>query len=165
MEVDHFNPKLTGASRQKYENLFLATRHCNGSKSNIWPSRKLRKSGIRFLNPCVEIDYGVHIFEHPMTHRVIGVTPAGKYHVISCDLNAEHLTVERRERAVIWERIEQMPVTINDDINAFPLSALKLLREQAEKMIPRIPYLSKDFPEYEEELRIVEALGTAMLSK
>jgi len=157
MEIDHFNPQ-PGKGRNNYGNLFLATRHCNGSKSNTWPSRKLRKSGIRFLNPCEEADYGHHIFEHPVTHRLVGVTPAGKYHIISCDLNAEHLTNERRERAEIWDHLDNLPVTVKTDPDAFPLESSRLLRVQAEKMIPLIPYLSKGCPEYSEELQLMQAL-------
>lgn len=158
MEIDHFNPSITGPLRHKYENLFLSTRHCNGSKSNIWPTRKLRKSGVRFLNPCAELDYGCHIFEHPVTHRLVGVTPAGKYHVISCDLNAEHLNTERRERAKIWEYLEQIPITVKPGNDWPALDALKLLREQVIKMIPPIPYLPKDCTEYKEELDLIDAM-------
>jgi hypothetical protein len=81
MEIDHFNPLLKGFERHRYENLFLATRHCNGAKSDTWPSKVARKRGIHFLNPCQELDYGVHIFEHPITHRLIGVTPSGDFHI------------------------------------------------------------------------------------
>src|SRR5260370_537914 len=68
MEVDHFNPNIRGPSRNDYSNLLPATRHCNGSKSGLWPDAELRKAGGRFLNPAKERDYGVHIFENPTTH-------------------------------------------------------------------------------------------------
>ena len=142
MEIDHYNPTVKGHLRNKYENLFLATRHCNGSKSNTWPSKAMRKKGICLLNPCAEMDYGFHIFEHPVTHRLVGVTPAGIFHIICCDLNAEHLIVERRERAKILNSLEEVP----------------MLREQVDKMIPRIAYLPKDAPEYNEELEICKGL-------
>lgn len=158
MEIDHHNPTVKGHLRNKYENLFLATRHCNGSKSNTWPSKAMRKKGIYLLNPCTETDYGFHIFEHPVTHRLIGVTPAGIFHIICCDLNAEHLIVERRERAKILDSLEEVPITLKPGSDSFPSAQMQLLREQVEKMIPRIAYLPKDAPEYNEELEICKGL-------
>jgi hypothetical protein len=158
MEIDHFNPTLKQPERNRYNNLFLATRHCNGSKSNIWPPKALRKKGIRFLNPCVEMDYGCHIFEHPVTHRLIGVTPAGTFHIITCDLNATHLIVERRDRAQIWDLIGDTFFTLKPGAIDFPSKHYALLKEQAEKMIPPIPYLSTTHPAYDEELQLVGAI-------
>ncbi len=145
MEVDHFNPLLRGASRNKYSNLFPATRHCNGSKGQHWPSTKLRKTGIRFLNPCEEHDYGVHIFENPITHELLGVTPAGIYHIRYCDLNAPHLVLERKERAKLREVLNACPVTAKLPISVLDGSQMLdfsvLLRAIVEKMIPSIPAL------------------------
>lgn len=156
MEVDHFNP-TPGQSRNSYENLFLATRHCNGSKSNTWPSKQLRRKGVYLINPCMELDYGKHIFEHPLTHRLIGVTPAGRFHITVCDLNADHLIQERRDRAEIWDCLEKIPVSVKPHA-AFPDEQCELLRKQAERMIPRIPYIPKDHPAYREELDVLAAL-------
>src|ERR1700737_2453573 len=50
MEVDHFNPKLPQNQRHRYQNLFLATRHCNNMKGANWPTVALQKSDVRFLN-------------------------------------------------------------------------------------------------------------------
>ena|ERR1041385_2442236 len=159
MDIDHYNPMLQGAARNKYENLFLATRHCNGSKSNTWPTKSARKHGIRFLNPCEEMDYGVHIVEHPETHRLIGLTPAGDFHITCCDLNARHLVDERRERAKIHALINDTAFTTKGSGNDQQILAHKLLlQEQLRKMIPMIPYLSKDHPAYAEELLLVAAM-------
>ena len=38
MEVDHFDPGLSGAERHNYENLLLATRFCNLVKGVRWPT-------------------------------------------------------------------------------------------------------------------------------
>jgi hypothetical protein len=160
MEIDHFNPTLTGAARHRYSNLFLATHHCNGAKSNTWPKKSARRKGVYIINPCEELDFGAHIFEHPITHRLVGVTPAGIYHVAACDLNAIHLVAERQERAAIYKLLEETPVTLRDDVYHFPSQAAALLREQFNKMIPLIPYLSTDHPAYDEELRIVAQLWT-----
>jgi hypothetical protein len=142
MEVDHFNPKLKGATRNNFKNLFPATRHCNGSKSNHWPKPAARKMGIRFLNPCEEMDYGIHIFEDPNTFELIGATPAGKYHIRFCDLNAPHLILERKDRAALRKLLGSFPITVKipnalQDGNFLDSSAL--LRTIAEKMIPPIP--------------------------
>ena len=63
MEIDHFDPRKKEDFIQQYENLFLAKRHCNGAKSKFWPSGAEQALGLRYLNPCREQDYGVHIFE------------------------------------------------------------------------------------------------------
>lgn len=158
MEVDHFNPTLVGAARNRYPNLFLGTRHCNASKSNIWPTKKDRKLGIRLLNPCKEMDYGVHVFEHPITHRLIGVTPSGDFHITACDLNATHLVSERTQRAAIHDLLFGTPVLIKREGSLLPAD---LLFQQFEKMIPMIPYLSNDHPKYHEEIKLMEILKRA----
>ena len=78
LEVDHFDPRLKKALIQDYENLFPASRHCNGKKGSHWPTKTESANGCRFLNPCKEIDYGKQIFENPTTHELIGTTKAAK---------------------------------------------------------------------------------------
>src|SRR6266403_591999 len=51
MEIDHFDPTLSGAARNAYSNLMLATRHCNNMKSDGWPTPKQIAAGSRLLNP------------------------------------------------------------------------------------------------------------------
>jgi hypothetical protein len=140
MEVDHFNPHKKNDAIQNYEDLFLASRHCNGAKSDTWPTRKERLSGMKFLNCCEENDYGVHILEDPDTHKVVGVTPEGRYHVRHCELNAKHLVEERKERAELWNMIENEAVTFKKG-PVLP-EAYDLLKKQAEKMVLKIPYLT-----------------------
>jgi hypothetical protein len=139
MEVDHFNPHKKNDYIQVYDNLFLATRHCNGAKRDRWLSNRQRRLGARFLNCCKETDYGVHILEDPDTHELVGVTPEGKYHVRNCDLNAPHLVEERAERAELWDLLENQPVRIE---NWSLPDAVQSLKGVAEKMIPRIAYLT-----------------------
>ena len=157
MEIDHHNPTLTGAARNRYENLFLAVRHCNNAKGDRWPSNSARRRGIRFLNPCKEMDYGEHIVEHPKTHRLIGLTPAGDYHITNCDLNAPHFVTERQQRAAIHELLNKTRVGVSS-FDQFPAEVLGLLREQIDKMIPLIQYLPKTHYKFEEELVLMEAL-------
>lgn len=143
MEVDHFNPTLSGLARNKYPNLFPATRHCNGSKGCLWPDLYLRKAGVRFLNPTKEHDYGVHIFEDPATHHLLGATPAGKYHIRCCDLNAPHLVLERRDRAKLNELLNECGVISKVSLqileNEKVLDTSAFLRAVLSKMILPIP--------------------------
>ena len=75
LDVDHFDPREKRNYLQRYNNLFLASPHCNGRKSDFWPTVSEERQGIRFLNCCKEYDYGKHIFEDPRTNEVFGVTP------------------------------------------------------------------------------------------
>ena len=144
MEVDHFDYREKTHLFQRYENLFLATRHCNGAKCQK-PSAKERAAGLRLLNPCVEWDYGPHIVEDPDTRELVGLTPLGKYHIRTCDLNADHLVLERRERAEIWRLIRRnngITVRSNSGLQD-ALEAIQALRQQVQHMIPELPLLDK----------------------
>jgi hypothetical protein len=151
MEVDHFNPHKKLRGIQEYNNLFPATRHCNLSKSDRWPSNKDRELGVRFLNCCQELDYDVHILEDPDTHEVVGVTPQGKYHVRNCDLNAPHLTRERAQRAKLWHLLESTPMTLKKGKSLPP--EFQIIKTEVETMIPRILHLSGEFLEKRRALR------------
>ena len=143
MEVDHFNPNLRGPARNEYSNLFPATRHCNGAKKDTWPDSHFTKLGVRFLNPTKEQDYGAHIFEDPTSYQLVGTTPAGKYHIRCCDLNAPHLVLERAERARLRKILHDYPVTARLPIQILSqgqmLDASALLRAILTNMIPEIP--------------------------
>jgi len=58
MKVDHFNPRHKKRKFHKYSNLMLASEHANTFKGNKWPTKSQRADGLRFLNPCEELDYG-----------------------------------------------------------------------------------------------------------
>jgi len=140
MEVDHFDPYLPERLRHRYSNLYLASRHCNNSKRRHWPKRSQLQAGIRFLDCCREWDYGEHIFEDPETHRLNGVSPAGRYHVRICDLNAPHLVRERKERAQLRRLLTSSPAIIRNLEKALELSnLLKLLNDIVDRLIPPIP--------------------------
>ncbi|MDQ3623634.1 MAG: hypothetical protein M3463_14285 [Verrucomicrobiota bacterium] len=96
------------------------------------------RAGIRFLNPRLEQDYGKHIFEDPRTHELTGVTPAARFHIICCDLNAEHLVVERRDRATIKTALNMIPATVVGSFAGLQ-GTLDALRAELVKMIPDIP--------------------------
>lgn len=142
MEVDHFDPRQKNDYIQKYKNLLLATRHCNGAKGQKWPSKNDLKLGIRFLNPRIEQDYGVHIFEDPITHKLIGVTPAGIYHIRHCDLNAEYLVTERKDRAEVLKLFRSKSIKMKKGPYEAAAEVIDALRIQLDLMIPEFPYIN-----------------------
>lgn len=73
---------------------------CNRSKGNKWPTVEEEALGFRFLNPTVERDYGIHLFEDPESHKIVGLTPAGRYHLRRLALNTEHLVLKRKNRSI-----------------------------------------------------------------
>lgn len=147
MEVDHFKPK--GKNRHRYANFLPATRHCNGAKSQTWPTIAEQRAGLRFLNPTIEQDYGLHIFEDATTHELIGATSEGRFQIEMCDLNAPHLVRERKDRSDIKKVLENTPVTVAGVVNPSAkgfmgaldaLSAsLRALQKELALKIPPIP--------------------------
>jgi len=138
MEVDHFDPRTKKERFQNYNNLFLATRHCNGAKRDR-PTHGDVAAGLRFINPCEDWDYGKYIFEDPISHRLIGTTPQAIYHIRYCDLNAAHLVAERRDRSAILKMLTNHFV-LRSGITFDSFSqAVGLLRNQVERMIPEVP--------------------------
>ncbi len=145
MEIDHFDPRLKDKFIQRYDNLFLATRHCNGAKGDTWPTRAEQALGLRFLNSCAEQDYGKHIFEDPETHRLVGVTHAGRYHIRMLDLNADHLVAERGERAKIRTLLTRLAFMLKRGRSeAKAVELIAALRRQVEEMMPTFADLPKD---------------------
>ena len=137
LEVDHFDPRRKKDLIQSYANLFPASRHCNGKKSDKWPCKGERATGCRFLNPCEEMDYGEQIFEDPTTHELVGMTTAARWHIRVCGLNADHLTQERRRRAKHWRTIKGAIIKVKGD--QYQVSELATsFREEVELMIPEI---------------------------
>ncbi len=137
MEIDHHDPQLKGAERNNYDNLFPASRHCNGSKSDHWPTKAMKKAGVRFLNPCKESDYGEQIFEDPATHHLVGTTKAAIFHIRMLQLNAQHLVDERKDRALLEDVLDKTPALVkNKDL---AIETVNALRESKDLMIPPIP--------------------------
>ena len=142
MEIDHFNPKKKRDHIQEYSNLFLSSGHCNRMKGGRWPNKRDFQNGLRFLNCCKEMDYGIHIFEDPDTHEVVGVTPEGRYHVRCCDLNDRNFVEERKRRSELWRVLNARPVTLK--LGWSLPEEFRLLKAIAAEMIPEIPLLSGD---------------------
>ena len=141
MDIDHHNPKLKHPDKNAYKNLFLATRHCNGKKGDNWPEQVQRAKGMRFVNPCIETDYGYHLFEDPVTFEIWGATPAGRYHVRILDLNAEHLIKERRRRNELrtLQKTRQAVNALRDDA----LAGVRAFQTEVADMIPDWPQKAK----------------------
>jgi len=140
MEVDHFNPKLRGSARHRYENLYLSCGHCNRKKSDYWPTPAEERKGIRLLDPCAEQDYGTHIFEDPRTHLLTSTTPAGRYHITILDLNAPTFVQERAERAEIRAQCSRSAgFHLPDHDWERALRELTTLRGLIDALIPDIP--------------------------
>jgi hypothetical protein len=137
MHIDHFDPRLKTRYTQDYSKLYLASSQCNIAKGVHWPTETEEKWGVRFLDPCAERDYGVHLFEDPSTHELVATTAAGWWQITICDLNAEHFVIERRERANL-QKILTGGGRIRSSL-ALAREAISQLKEDYERKIPPIP--------------------------
>jgi hypothetical protein len=148
MDVDHHNPLLPLPQRNDYKNLILATRHCNGKKGERWPTLDQRNRGLRFLNPCEEPDYGVHIFEDPDTFELWGATPAGVYHIRYLDLNSPHLVRERLRRHELrkLKKGAHFITTRRRDRDPDALAGVRAFNDEVEKMIIPLPQKRRPAP-------------------
>ncbi len=75
-------------------------------KSDTWPNKAESDLGMRYLNPCEEIDYGNHIFEDPETGYLVATSTAGFYHIVNMGLNDSHFVDNRKERTEFLMRLE-----------------------------------------------------------
>lgn len=145
MEVDHFKPKKKFPRKaHSYKNLMLASSHCNRAKGEEWPNAELRKQGFEFINPCEEMDYGVHIFENLETGELVYASAKGSYQIAKCMLNAKHLVNQRKQRTLLLNLLEsKTPISLPNSISI--KEADSILRELIktinikEKLIPYIP--------------------------
>lgn len=87
------------------------------------------------------MDYGESIFEDPETHRLVGISPASKWHIHQLDLNAPFLVKKRRDRSKFMHVISQCPVKVkkqSPDMREF-VELVDVCRGLADEMIPKIP--------------------------
>lgn len=140
LDVDHFDPRRKSDYLQRYSNLFPASRHCNGKKQNAWPNKEMQAAGIRFLDCTNEHDYDVQILEDPATHRVFGITPAGRYHVRVLDLNAEVFIKHRKMRTDLRIFLTETPLVIKPKSLEQLRSAIQLAKNIQDLMIPEIRF-------------------------
>jgi len=144
MEIDHFNPTLTGRRRHVYGNLFPGAGSCNLSKSNTWPDADDLAVGMRYLNPCKEIDYGEHIFEERESGLLVATSTAGFYQIVNLGLNDSHFVRLRLDRTDLCERLYSNMFALRDRLadveNLEHVEVvIKSLNVQLSKMIPFIP--------------------------
>ncbi len=102
--------------------------------------------GFRFLNPAIEQDYNTHIVEDRETGILVGLTPAGQYHIENCDLNADHLRKARKDRTEMMDLLERKNILIvrKDDKMSDIVELIYKIKQSLEKDIPQIVYLSED---------------------
>ena len=145
MEVDHFKPKKKFPKKaHSYKNLMLASRSCNLTKGEEWPSPKMKKQGFEFINPCEEIDYGKHIFENIETGELVAATPKGCYQINKCMLNAKHLVTQRKERTEILALLKShKPVSLPDSI-----TSIKEAEKELEILISKVSYIKEKYIPY-----------------
>lgn len=147
MDVEHIKPrKKLKVKPHRYSNLLYCSRHCNSMKGEKWPNKEELQMGFRFLNPAIEQDYNTHIVEDRETGVLVGLTPAGRYHIENCDLNADHLIKARRGRTEMMDLLERKNIRIvcKDDKMSDIVELIKQIKQSLEKDIPQIAYLSED---------------------
>lgn len=132
LEVDHFDPRKKSHFVQEYSNLMPATRRCNGRKGDQWPTPEDIKQGFHFIDPTKELDYGFQIFEDPVTHKLVGTTPAAKFQIRVLGLNDEFFVRQRLDRTRM-RLLMSMPFLMHGN------QTVELVKEQIERMIPIIP--------------------------
>lgn len=153
MEVEHFKPQKFPKKAHSYKNLLYCSRHCNNSKWETWPDSEEKKLGFRFINPCEEIDYGKHIYEHIKTGRLVGITEAGAYQIEKCDLNADFLVDARKQRTKIKNALKEIKIEKDmSSLSEFGIERGKsmenmeiMLKNLLDKAIPDIPPLPQEY--------------------
>jgi hypothetical protein len=108
MEVDHFDPRTRNNLIQQYEDFLLAHRHCNNRKRRFFPTPEQQALGIRLINPCLEHDYGVHLFEDLSTGMLVSTTPPGITQIRRLGLNDDFLVRLRRRRTELFQIVEEL---------------------------------------------------------
>lgn len=132
LEVEHFDPRAKKHPIQKYSNLMPAVRKCNSRKGDYWPTPEERRQGIRFIDPCVEQDYGFQIFEDSSTHKLVGTTSAARFQIRMLGLNDEFFVRQRRDRTRL-RNLMAMPGIMHG------LEPVEQVKQRVEQMIPPIP--------------------------
>jgi hypothetical protein len=142
-ETDHFHPVERGGAVNDYANLYWACRGCNMHKSDRWPTEAMVQHGVRFADPCAELDFPTHFLEDE-GGVLIPISPCGGYHIDALRLNRTSRLERRRRRndllarlAVVTDLIQSLP----DDIANSPqgqsiLETIKGIQEQTTYSLP-----------------------------
>jgi hypothetical protein len=140
MHVEHFDSrKVDGKRNHNYDNLLAALGACNRAKGYKWPSQEQQRLGGRFLDPSREHDYGVHLFEHADSHKIVATTAAGQFHLRFTGLNSDYLVKKRCSRARA-QRLRLQPGLL-ELIPGQPRDDWECLIRDAENAVLAIPYL------------------------
>ena len=138
MEVDHFNSQAKASCVNNYSNLILAFRNCNNKKGAHWPTAKMKRDGIYFIDPTKERDYDFQIFEDPATGKLVPTTRAARYQIDMLDLNDPSFIQERKDRsdlrALLEQNIAQSLAGSFSEIG----NVVRSLRELIDRSIPPI---------------------------
>jgi hypothetical protein len=112
-------------------------------KSDQWPTKSQESVGVRLINPAEEWDYGPHIVEDEKTNHLVGLTPAGRYQIEVCDLNADHFILERKTRTELHKAIDADLYRLRNRTSDLDLlqENLDRLQEILRTMIPVLPKL------------------------
>jgi hypothetical protein len=97
--VDHFRPKSQFPQLEcVYENLYYACAECNVSKGQEWPSEVEAAQGLRYVDPCTEELYKVHLRVND-DGSLVPLTRAGEYTLNMVRLDRERLAFQRKTEA------------------------------------------------------------------
>lgn len=152
MEVDHVNPATKQRSKVAYTDLVIAYRPCNNSKRAHWPTKAQQRDGVRYLLPRTDVDYGTHIFEDPVTHKVWGATPAGIWHIEKLNLNDEFL-VKRRAKRARWNAIlagDNTILTFPPGVEDKASASIAEIKELSITAIPPLPLKPQPVPDLDD---------------
>jgi len=144
MEVDHHNPTLRASQLHRYGNLYPAFSLCNNSKRKVWPKKADLKKRRRYIDCCIEQDYGVHFYEDRPSGELLPVTPEGVYHIENCDLNNDWLKKKRLDRTEdkqILTVLRSLSKSANPKERADACKSLAAMEARVERNIPEIPLL------------------------
>lgn len=100
-EIDHFRPRaLFPGLALAFYNLYWSCHPCNKIKASKWPSESIRKTGVGFVDLCLD-DFDEHFIEQP-SGQWLGKTASANYTIDALRLNRIHLVELRRGLRGKW---------------------------------------------------------------
>lgn len=145
--VEHFRPRNRFPELEcVYDNLYYACRHCNENKGTHWPSEELLRADFRFLDPCAEDYYDIHINVNTDGRLEPNSNPA-RYTTEHIRLNRPFLVRLRASRhsTAVQMRIIEDQLQELETNNGAPQPLLQAVRDrladlQQRHLYPAIPY-------------------------
>jgi hypothetical protein len=137
-EIDHFQPVKHGGAINDYRNLYWSCAGCNGHKASLWPTVEMQQKGIRFADPCNELDFPTH-FQEDENGILMPITPCGAYHVKVLRLNRDSRVIKRRHRthlmALLLDILNLIETLPSDILNSPYEKALQDVVERVSRQI------------------------------